>query len=332
MQAQKPSICRLFNITRDRWAIFSHALATSTWKMYAQSLQQALNRGGKIPVLTCDDVITFFAPMAGKSRTQVTRLRQALFAFQTIGGFTAPPYEQPGVKFFFKALLRMAPAPTDRRLPMTEDVARAIYNFWARWNSLAAQRNAAFFVLHMVSLHRFSEVAACKRSHLIDLKAPNGLIWFVPKSKTDQQAQGHSVAIPEHIAGNFACAIVLRRFLNIAPNDKGLLFRPTTNKGTEWAPLRTEEGNLACITVASYNATLRYAIKRTCPTEDASRFSSHSLRSGGATSLIEQGVSLDECRALLGHMSHSAIKAYHKKRQDHARSLLGKLYTAQQKK
>ncbi len=295
--------------------------------MYAQSLQQALNRGGVVPVLTCEDVINFFAPMAGKSRTQVTRLRQALFAFQTMGGFVAPPYDQAGVKFFFKALLRMAPAPTDRRLPMTDDVARAIYNFWARWPSKAAQRNAAFFVLHLVSMHRFSEVAACMRIHIIDLKAPNGLIWYVPKSKTDQQAQGHSVAIPEQIAGGFPCAQVIRNFLRIAPNDKGLLFRPTTQNGEAWAPPRSSNNQLACITVAGYNATLRYAIQRTCPTEDAARFSSHSIRSGGATSLIEQGVSLDECRALLGHMSHSAIKAYHKQRQAHARQLLSRLYT-----
>jgi hypothetical protein len=299
--------------------------------MYASSLQQALNRGGKVPVLTCDDVITFFAPMAGKSRTQVTRLRQALFAFQTMGGFVAPPYEQAGVKFFFKALLRMAPAPTERRLPITDDVARSIYNFWAKWESLAARRNAAFFVLHLVSLHRFSEVAACKRTHLIDLRAPNGLIWYVPKSKTDQQAQGHSVAIPEVIANNFACAQVLRNFMTVAPRDNGLLFRQTIDKGTNWAPPRRDDGTLSCITVANYNATLRFAIAKTCPEEDASRFSSHSIRSGGATSLVEQGVSLDECRALLGHMSHSAIKAYHKKRQEHSRSLLGRLYASTSK-
>jgi hypothetical protein len=329
VQGPLPFVNKLFNITPERWQIFSRALAPATLKMYALALKQAVDRRkGSIPALTCEDVIEVFTPLAGKSRAQITCLRQALCTFQAMGGYDEPPFDKAGIKLFFKGLFRMAPSPTDRRLPMTLDIARAVFNYWAGWKSKAAQRNAAFFVLQLVSLHRFSEVAACERSHFVDLGEGKGLLWFVPKSKTDQECVGHHVPIPEFMAAGFACAKVIRNYARIAPKDSGRFFRPTITQGTAWAPSTKPDGSVTSIDLNTWNATLRQAIAKTCPREDPSRYSSHSMRSGGATSLIEQGVSLHECQLLLGHASQTAIKAYHKKRQDHARQLLSRLYAS----
>ena len=66
---------------------------------------------------------------------------------------------------------------------------------------------------------------------------------------------------------------------------------------------------------------LRTAIHTVRPDCDARIYTSHSLRSGAATALVEAGGSLDDARQLLNHKSETAAAHYVKAGEDRRRRL-----------
>ena len=70
---------------------------------------------------------------------------------------------------------------------------------------------------------------------------------------------------------------------------------------------------------------LRTAIAAVDPDIDAKLYTSHSLRSGAATALVEAGGSIDDARQLLNHKSDGAVIHYVKSGDKRSRKLAGSL-------
>jgi integrase len=322
----------VFTIDRDRWEVMVAGVAPSTLRMYETAIRKAIARGAApfLPAVSVDDVMGLFLPMKGESWTAITTLRQAVTMFQAMAGFQTPPFDGKALELFFKGLHHSAPTPTGGSAPMTLEVAAKLFRFWEAQRTLVATRNLTFMTLQLATLQRFSQVAEAVAADFVDQGLGKGFLWFIPHSKTDQRGVGQTVPIPEQIKGGLQVAAVLRRFLLIAPTDGGALFRPTTLRGTAWAPPvgPTSPGMRppAVFTNQSWNSELRAAIGQACPEAEGFHFTSHSFRSGGATNLLEQGLSYEECRALLGHRSLNAVHAYHRQRVSRTATLLSSLY------
>jgi integrase len=307
-------------------------VAPSTLRMYEAAIRKAIARGAApfLPAFTVDDVMEVFLPMKGDSWTAITTLRQAISMFQAMAGLPPPPFEGKAIELFFKGLHHSAPLPTGGSAPMTLEVAMKLFHYWEAQGSKVAQRNMTFMTLQLATLQRFAQVAEAMAEDFVDQGPGKGFLWLVPHSKTDQRGVGTSIPIPETIKGGLQVAQVLRRFLAVGPSDGGVLFRPTANRGSEWTPpvLPLNPGTRpeAVFTNQTWNAELRAAIAKACPDAASFHFTSHSFRSGGATNLLEQGLSYEECRALLGHRSLNAVHAYHRQRVSRTAALLSSLY------
>ncbi len=147
-----------FNMSFVQWEILQAAYAKSTIVMYATALFKAIsNPTCVIPAFTTADIQTTFWQLAGWPLSVINTLRQALIVFQAAAHMAAPPFESGPVTILFRALKSQAPKPAKaKRLPLKNEMIFDMFNFWARWNSLAAQRNAAFFALSVGTIHRFS--------------------------------------------------------------------------------------------------------------------------------------------------------------------------------
>ena len=136
----------------------------------------------------------------------------------------------------------------------------------------------------------------------------------------------HEVHLPPNMGG-LQVAQVLRLFLRMAPDDNGFLFRPTTPDQQSWVSRFKDKKHEAKLNNQTWIKDLRFALKQSCREVDPQRFASHSARSGGATSLLEQGVPLDDCRLLLRHSSSTAVLRYHKELPQHSRGLLSSIFS-----
>ena len=302
------------------------AYSRRTLNMYAKTVADAFwSKTDAFPMLTVNDIFVVFQSLMGISITKINTLRQAIIAFQTGAGILEPPFEAKGVQLLFRALKKAAPLKPLPKLPLDGDIAFRVFNFWADKPSKDDQRNAAFLTLQLASMHRFEEVALCRREHLRDCGS-RGFVWTVPRSKTEQFGRGHEVHLPPTMGG-LQVAQVLRIFLRMAPNDGGFLFRPTTPDKQSWVSRFKSNKSEAKLNNQKWNNDLRVALQQSCGEVDPRRFSSHSVRSGATTSLLDQGVPLDDCRLLLRHKSTTAVLRYHKELPQHSRGLLARIFT-----
>jgi hypothetical protein len=279
----------IFDFDKIHWDVVVTAFSSRTMTSYSRVIAEAFwSNTSAFPVLEVNDIFAIFQPLMGQSIARANTLRQAIIAFQTGAGLPEPPFGEKGVQLLFRALKKAAPLKPLPKLPFDRDIAFRVFNVWANWPSKAAQRNAAFFALQLASMHRFDEVASCRREHLKDV-GDKGFVWTVPKSKTEQFGRGHEVHLPPNMGG-LQVAQVLRLFLRMAPDDNGFLFRPTTPDQQSWVPRFKDKKHEAKLNNQTWIKDLRFALKQSCREVDPQRFASHSARSGRATSLLKQGV------------------------------------------
>ena len=146
-------------------------------------------------------------------------------------------------------------------------------------------RNITLYVLSFAGFFRFEDVSRIRRN---DIFFNEGfMVIKVPKSKNDQLCRGDEVIISE--LPSPACPVkFLKKYLaksKIPPDSRDLIFRPIS-KGKEYCTL------IAPNKPISYN-TMRQAFRRDLKTigADPSKFGLHSLRSGGAATAANIGVS-----------------------------------------
>ena len=173
-------------------------------------------------------------------------------------------------------------------------VSKRLLNDPPNWSN--QPRGPAHLLIGFAGAFRRSELAAINCNDICTRES--GVLIRIPRSKTDQEAEGRAVHIPR--VGGLLCPVAaLEQWLLISGITEGPLFRPVT-KGGNVLPARISCEAIACI--------LKNRVRAIgC---DPSRYSGHSLRAGFATAAARLGVPLWRIRAQTGHQSDSMLERY----------------------
>ena len=146
--------------------------------------------------------------------------------------------------------------------------------------------------------------AALRRSELVGLNVEDlqfvseGLLVYLPRSKTDQDGEGRKIAIP--FGRTKACPIkAVQYWMDAATIKTGPVFRGVS-KASVVSATRLTDQSVALI-------VKQYARALGLPAET---YSGHSLRAGLVTSAAKAGVSLMKIQQQTGHRSVAMLTRY----------------------
>lgn len=159
------------------------------------------------------------------------------------------------------------------------------------------RRDRALLLLGFAGAMRRSELVALDVAHL--KLSDEGFVVTIAKSKTDQEGQGQTIAIPLVPDSPFCPVAAVLDWMGMAGIEQGALFRRVT-KGNKLTADRLTDQSVARI------------IKRLAGRAGliASQYAGHSLRSGFLTSSAQQRASIFKMQAQSRHKSLDVLSGY----------------------
>ena len=134
------------------------------------------------------------------------------------------------------------------------------------------------FVVSFAGFLRSSEVINLRRNDISF--NDNYMLVSIRKSKTDQLRDGGTVVLAELKDAGVCPVKLMRRYLELArvpPSTNDFLFRPISGKGKSKRLVSVNKP----ISYATYRESFKRFFKEIVP--DISKYSTHSMRAGGAT-------------------------------------------------
>lgn len=252
-------------------------------------------------------VADFIASQAesGLKVSTIVRRCAAIRALHEAAGKPTPTDEKV-VRSTLRGIKREHGVAPTRKKALTVDM---LYKVLARVDesTLQGKRDKAILLLGFSGAFRRSELAALEVSDLAFKE--QGIEVFLKRSKTDQFAEGETVAI---VSKRMDIAGALQDYMQEGGITSGALFRPISKSGN----LRPQ-----AITGKSIAEVVkRYASLAGFAPDD---FAGHSLRSGFVTTALEHGASMFRVMDVTRHKSVQTLKGYARqadKFRDHAGS------------
>jgi integrase len=205
----------------------------------------------------------------------------------------ADPIVTEGVRQVRRGLRRIIGAtPRRQARPLTTDDIRQIVERIDRSTPLGV-RDAALILLGFASAMRRSELAALTLAD-VEFK-PGGVMLTVRRSKTDQYADGQSVAVVHGQHATTDPIAALDAWIAVRGNDPGRLFTAMPHRVVTKEPISGQ----------AISIVLRRRAKAAGLA--AERITAHSLRAGHATSAALAGVTLDRIAAQTRHKRLSTL-------------------------
>lgn len=162
---------------------------------------------------------------------------------------------------------------------------------------LAGTRDRAIILVGYAGAVRRSELAAFRIENVAWVE--EGAVLTLTRSKTDQEGQGRTVAIPRG-AHTATCPVqALRGWLDAAHLIEGPLFRPIDRHGK----LRSGRLHPDAVGAIVQRALLRAGF-------EAGKYGGHSLRAGFATQAAKNGASAFDIMRQTGHRSVQTVSRY----------------------
>jgi integrase len=166
-------------------------------------------------------------------------------------------------------------------------------------NKLKAVRDSALMQIAYFGAFRRSELVTLCVEHL--KFEPEGLLIFIPKSKTDQTHVGKVKALPYGQADNAICPVRgIKAWLAVSGITSGRVFRAINR----WGHLQDKPLN-----PNSINLILK-SLGKKCQFDFISDLSSHSLRRGFATSAARAGAAFESIKRQGGWQNDSTVRDY----------------------
>ena len=203
------------------------------------------------------------------------------------------PTEHEAVSMVMKGIRRTIGTAPVQKQPATAERVSAMLAHSA--HTMQGKRDRALILLGMAGAFRRSELVALDLSDLSFTE--KGLDVAIRRSKTDQEGQGYTVAIPTGESLRPVAAV--RAWLDAAGMSEGPLFRPV-NKGS--AVSRERLTGWAVAKIIKGYAELAGL--------DAEDFSGHSLRAGFVTSAAERGADLNRIMDQTRHVDPRTVRKY----------------------
>ena len=301
-----PAIWEEEQQTAKTYAREQHAKATrrayeSDIRIFAMWCQ---NRGLHSLPAASETVAVFLSSQAeeGVSVSTLARRVAAIKYLHSLAG-QEPPTGSELVKATLKGIKRTLGAFKNPKSPATAE--KMIEMLRLIPNTLQGKRDKALLLLGFAGAFRRSELASLKVDDLSEGEL--GFRVMIRKSKTDQEGQGHEIAIYN---GKLKTMEAVKEWLAAANITEGYLFRPLKKGG------KVLEQPLAAESVA--DIVKKYA---ELAGFIAQEYAGHSLRSGFITSAAERGASLFKMMEVSRHKSVDTLKGYVRKAElfkDHA--------------
>jgi site-specific recombinase XerD len=241
-----------------------------------------------------DTVMAFLAAEATagtKASTLGRRVAAIRYAHKAAGH--EPPTNRETVKAVMRGIRRTIGAAPDQKAPATSD---RITDMVAHCpNTLIGKRDRALLLLGFAGAFRRSELMALTVADLI--KVEGGMRVIIRRSKTDQEGQGHEIAIPS--GGKLRPVEAVQVWLAAASIAEGPVFRPVAKGGRVAACALSDKSVANIVKAHAARAGL-----------DPSKFSGHSLRSGPLTSAAEAGANVFKMMEVSRHKSVDTLRGY----------------------
>ena len=230
---------------------------------------------------------------AGKKVPTIGRKLAAIRFFHR-GAGQDNPTDNAGVSAILKGIRRTVGTAPQQKAPATVDVIHALIARIAP-DTLQGKRDRAILLLGFAGAFQRSELVAVTVEDLTF--SDQGVDVFLPKSKTDQEAKGQSVAVLNGKA--LKPADRLKEWLQASGIVSGPIFR-RINRG----------GHLTADTLSPQSVALivkRYAHAAGL---DVEKLSGHSLRAGFVTSAAENRASISRIMEVTRHRDPRTVETY----------------------
>lgn len=230
---------------------------------------------------------------AGKKVPTIARKLAAIRFFHR-GAGEENPTDNAGVAAILKGIRRTVGTAPRQKAPATVDVIHALMARIAP-ETLQGKRDRALLLIGFAGAFRRSELVAITVEDLTF--SEEGVDVFLPKSKTDQEAKGQSVAVLNGKA--LKPADRLREWLEAAGIVSGPIFR-RINRGDHLTDEALTAQSVALI-------VKKYADAAGL---DVERLSGHSLRAGFVTSAAENRASISRIMEVTRHRDPRTVETY----------------------
>lgn len=275
------------------------ALSSNTMRAYRSDWQDfqgwCADRGRSHLPANAATVANYASSLAdaGKKVPTIARKLAAIRFFHRGAGLDNPT-DNAGVAAILKGIRRTVGTAARQKAPATVDVIHAMM---ARINSdsLQGKRDRALLLLGFAGAFRRSELVAITVEDLTF--SDEGVDVFLPKSKTDQEAKGQSVAILNGKA--LKPADRLKEWLEAAEITSGPIFR-RFNRGDRLTGETLTDQAVALI-------VKKYADAAGL---DVASLSGHSLRAGFVTSAAENRASISRIMEVTRHRDPRTVETY----------------------
>lgn len=236
-------------------------------------------------------------PATGLKVSTILRRAAAIAYAHRLAGH-APPTSSDSVKAVLQGIRRELGVAPDRKAPVT--VAALLELLGQVPPTMGGRRDRALLSVGFGAALRRSELCALKVSDLEFRR--EGVIIGIPFSKTDQEGEGQTVAVPNGVKVRPVQA--LKHWLEASGITDGPVFR-SVNKGGRVLVGALDPGSVARI-VKRYAGAAGF---------DLDDFAGHSLRAGFVTEALENGADLLSVMRVTRHASVKTLQAYDRRAQ-----------------
>jgi integrase len=254
------------------------ATSNNTRIAYRDDVRHFIAWGGVLPA-TPDLLLQYLHAFAKSLNPRTLKRRLiALKHWHTFQGL-ADPTGHPLIQKTISGILRVHGKPLEKAPVLSAEQLSLIVDYLSAKGRLVDWRDNALLQVGFFGAFRRSELMSIQWEHITFV--PEGMEVLIPKSKTDQEAEGQICAIP--YGNKILCPVTaLLQWREKSGLSTGAVFRAVTQKGNISAK---------ALVPASINFILKnLAIE--CKLSNPEKYSGHSLRRGFATSASKKGATL----------------------------------------
>jgi site-specific recombinase XerD len=286
--------------------------AASTWRAY-ESDWRIFNRWCQTMDLAvlpaAPATVAMFLAAEAKTGTAPSTLNRRLSAIRLmhLGARVVSPHNAVEVQEVMRGIRRLSTrGVVKKEAAVDEQIKKMVDTCDAA--TYQGQRDRALLLLGFAGALRRSELVALDVAHL--KLSEEGFVVTIAKSKTDQEAQGQTIAIPRVPDSPYCPVQAVLDWMAMARIEQDALFRRVA-KGNKLTPDRLTDQSVARV-------IKRLAVRAGLI---ASQYAGHSLRSGFLTSAAQQRASIFKMQAQSRHKSLDVLSGYARNQElfeDHA--------------
>jgi integrase len=266
------------------------SLSENTRRAYQSDLRHFELWGGSLPAPP-ETVAAYLAAHAARLTvtTLIRRLAALSKAHQARG--LSNPVRTELVRATLRGIKRKRRRTQLQAKPLLRDDLLMVLD--AMGNGLRDLRDRALLLIGFAAALRRSELVALDVADVEHVRG--GIVLHLRRSKTDQEGQGHKIAIP-YGRGRWCPVACLDAWLSASGMTESAIFRPIDRHG------RVHDARLSGEAVS---ILVRERIAAACL--DPMGYSGHSLRAGLATSAAQAGVPAWRIKAQTRHASEAML-------------------------